>query len=544
VDVIDRGIPVPDLEMPEMPPVKRALSTRVMSSVPAKLALSVLAPLAAFLIRNYITRHTGTLPPFIIYNPTVVAIALWAGVWYGVTATAMSALLVCYWVLPPVHSFYVSRPADAFTLGHFCVVGVLTSLLAEMYRRGQQKFALANTERAVADERKVTEEQKQLVDALEAQAIRLRDAEQLLSTMVDFVPQMVWMCTPDGDNVYFNKRWVDYTGLSLEETSGSNWSLPFHPEDQPIARAAWQAAVSSGGIYEVEARLRAADGSYRWHLVRGTPMRSSEGIIQRWFGTCTDIEDQKRAQEALIRSEKLAAVGRLASAIAHEINNPLEAVTNALYLARGTPGCPGEICEFLDIADEELQRVAHVTRQTLGFYREAVSPIAIPLTKILDSAVDLHRRKIVERNATVLKQYRGDFDVTAIPAELRQVFSNLLANSLDAIEVGGQVSVRTSLGRSPRTGAPQLRIIVADTGSGIDPDSLKRIFEPLFTTKIATGSGLGLWVVRQLLEKHGGAIAVRTSTSGPRRGTLFAVTLPQRELAPLDLVQESLAPPA
>ena len=117
--------------------------------------------------------------------------------------------------------------------------------------------------------------------------------------------------------------------------------------------------------------------------------------------------------------------------------------------------------------------------------------------------------------------------MTTIPGELRQVFSNLLANSLDAIERGGQVTIRTSRGRSHRNGAQLLRVIVADNGSGIEPENLQRIFEPLFTTKVATGSGLGLWVVRQLMEKHGGSIDVRTCTTGPRRGTSFVVTLPQ-----------------
>jgi len=750
---------------------------RAMKSAPAKFVLSVLAAVAAYVVRVYVTRVTGPLPPFVIFNPMVLAIALWLGAWYGITTTAVSALMVCYWVLPPQGTLRVAHSADLFALFHFCAVGAFTSILAEMFRRNHHRLK----EHAVAEHRKMAEDQTKLVETLEAQAIRLRDTEQFLTTLVDFVPQMVWMCTPDGENVYFNKRWLDYTGLTLAESSGHNWSKPFHPEDQPRAWAAWTAAVSSGNTYEVEARLRAANGNYRWHLWRGMPVRSEDGAIERWFGTGTDIEDLKRAdeelqltkqrfelairptpvsvfnqdldlrltwiynpapgfdpahilgkrdsdflerpgeaelierikrraiatgegqraeitvhadgkprvfelaveplrdplgkitgvtcatiditdrkqqdlllretlahfrsiysttleyigildtngrlldcndaalrfaqscrqdvvdrpfwegpwfahtpgmpqkvragihqaanghtvrsevtlmnssgtpmsfdfsltpvldasgkvifivpeareindlkraQEALIRSEKLAAVGRLASSIAHEINNPLEAVTNVLYLARTHDGCPDAVRDYLDIADEELQHVAHVTRQTLGFYREAVSPITVPLTRIMDSAVDLHRRKMVERNATVRKQYRGDFHVTTIPSELRQVFSNLLANSLDALEPGGQVAIRASRVRSHKNGAQQLRIIVADNGSGVEPNTLEHIFEPLFTTKVATGSGLGLWVVRQLLEKHGGSIAVRTCTAGPHRGTSFTVTLPHTE---------------
>jgi PAS domain S-box-containing protein len=641
---------------------------QIVGSLPARLLLSVIAAVAAFLIRRYVIGFTGSLPPFIIFNPTVLLMALWAGVWAGLTVTAVSALLVTYLALPPLGSFHVAHSSDVFALAHFCAVGVITSVLSEVYRRSQQRLARVQTEEAVRSERIATAEQSATATMLREHTGRLRDqtehlreTEQLLTTLVNFVPQLVWMCTPDGRNIYFNQRWVDYTGLSLEESSGHSWILPFHPEDQEGALEAWSNAVRTGATYEVECRLRAADESYRWFLIRGTPMRSGDGTIQRWFGTCTDIDDLKRADEelrlakqrfelairptpvsvfnqdrdlrmtwvynpapgydasaimgkrdseflerpdeaaaieavklkaietgeaqhtevtahinglpriydlvveplrdssgvitgitcatidisdrrremtelkraheALIKSEKLAAVGRMASTIAHEINNPLEAITNVLYLARTSPECPTSLTEYLLMADEELQRVAHVTRQTLGFYRESVTPVKVTLTKILDSSIELHRRKILERNAIVRKQYRGEFHVNAIPAELRQVFSNLLANSLDAIDSGGTVAIRASRVSSLQSGEPHLRIIVADSGSGISPENLERIFEPLFTTKIATGSGLGLWVVRQLVEKHGGSIGVRSCTAGRYRGTSFVLTLPEREAA-------------
>jgi PAS domain S-box-containing protein len=782
VSAIDSSLHVPEISLPETPPLKQRRRTRLVSSLGIRLLLSVFAAGSAFLVRSYITRFTGPLPPFLIFNATVLLMALYGGVWSGLTVTGVSALLVEYWVLAPAQSFHMSHSADVFALVDFCAVGVFTSVLSELYRRNLRKLGRLQTEQAVDEQRQKTAEQIQLVSALESQADRLRETEQLLTTMVDFVPQIVWMGTPEGANTYCNKRWVDYTGLTLEESAGDAWNAHFHPDDRQKAWEAWSEAIRTGEAYEVESRIRASDGSYRWFLMRGTPMRSGNGTVERWFGTCTDIEDikradeelqltkqrfelairptpvtvfnqdldlrmtwiynpaggsnvsqilgkrdsefleraedataveaikmkaiqtgelqhseivclvkgvertydlvveplrdgsgkitgitgaainiterkqqekllresearfrsiysatleyigivdvngnlldcndaplqfggyaredvvgklfwegpwfahtpgmpeviqdavvrgaagqtsraeltlnrpsgeavtfdftllpvfdsdgkvmflvpkgreiseLKRAQEALIKSEKLAAVGRLASAIAHEINNPLEAVTNILYLANTSPECPDSMREYLLMAEDELLRVAHVTRQTLGFYRESVSPISVPLTTIVDSAVDLHRRKILERRAEVRKQYRGDFHITAIPGELRQVFSNLLANSLDAIERGGTVAIRTSRVRSSKTGQPQLRIIVADNGSGIAPEILERIFEPLFTTKIATGSGLGLWVVRQLIEKHDGTVRVRSCTSGEHRGTALIMTLPEREV--------------
>jgi len=653
VSALKTEIHEPAAGAPVVSPANRRAS--LARSLPARILVGAVAAVLAYLLRSLIVHFTGPLPPFLVFMPTVILVALSLGVWAGLTVTFVSALLVDYFLLPPFQSFRLAHSSDVFVVFHFTAVGIFTSVLSELYRRKNDRIARLQTAEAVRAERLITAEHAAANVRLEDQAARLRETEQLLTTLVTFVPEILWMCTPQGDNIYFNQRWVEYTGLTPEESAGTNWTRPFHPEDAPAAREAWAEAVRSGSDYQVEARLRGAGGDYRWFLLRATPIRSEDGAVQRWLGSATDIDDLKRADEelrltqqrfemairptpvsvfnqdrdlrmtwvynaaagydgavllgkrdrdiverpedavaieaikqraietgelqraevtahlsgvpriydmvvaplrdaagnitgitcatiditerkreitdlqraheALIKSEKLAAVGRLASSIAHEINNPLEAVNNILYLARTSPECPESVIEFLLMAEEELQRVAHVTRQTLGFYRETVSPRKVPLDQILDSAADLHRRKAVERKAIVRKQYRGDFHVTAIPGELRQVFSNLLANSLDAIEDGGTVVLRTSRCTS-RSGQPHLRVIVADNGSGISPEIQERIFEPLFTTKVATGSGLGLWVVRQIVDKHGGSIAVRSRTAGPYQGTSFVVTLP------------------
>ena len=178
------------------------------------------------------------------------------------------------------------------------------------------------------------------------------------------------------------------------------------------------------------------------------------------------------------------------------------------------------------MADDELKRIAHITRQTLGFYRESSSPATVSVSSILDSAVDLLRGKIKVKGATIEKEYDGDLQVTAVPGELRQVFSNLLANSLDAMDQKGTIKLRVSRSTCVNSHQPRIRVTVADNGKGIDAATLPRIFEPLFTTKTGTGSGLGLWVSKQLIDKHGGAILVRSNSQGPRRGTVFSIVLP------------------
>jgi PAS domain S-box-containing protein len=239
-----------------------------------------------------------------------------------------------------------------------------------------------------------------------------------------------------------------------------------------------------------------------------------------------DVTERKHTEEALIRSEKLASVGRMAAAIAHEINNPLEAVMNALYLATTSLEQPELARRYLGLADDELKRVSHITRQTLGFYREAVAPSTVSISAILDSAVDLLRSKIRLKSARIEKRYQGEFHATAIPGELRQVFSNLLANSLDAIDEDGTVMLHVARSTSVSSRQSRIRITIADNGKGIDAATMPHIFEPLFTTKESTGSGLGLWVSKEIIEKHQGSICVRSSTNDKRRGTAFAVLIP------------------
>jgi two-component system, NtrC family, sensor kinase len=240
-----------------------------------------------------------------------------------------------------------------------------------------------------------------------------------------------------------------------------------------------------------------------------------------------EMKERKLTQAALLRSELLASAGRLAASIAHEINNPLAAAVNSLFLARTTAGVPDAAREFLEVADGELMRIAHIARQTLGFYREFGDPTSNSASALMASVVDLLQSKIRSRGATVEQQCDEGLQVMGVAGELRQVLANLLANSLDAIEKNGIVKIRCSGCDRAGTAARCVRITVADNGAGIDGAAMKKIFEPFFTTKGTVGTGLGLWVCKELIEKNGGSIRVRSNTDGERRGTTFSVVLPE-----------------
>ena len=239
----------------------------------------------------------------------------------------------------------------------------------------------------------------------------------------------------------------------------------------------------------------------------------------------SEIAARIRAEEALRSAEKLAATGRLAASIAHEINNPLEAISNAIYLARSSS--ESEIPLYLKIADEQLSRVAQITKQTLGFYRENAPPGVVKLSVLLDDLLGLYERKLQAKSLTVTKQYRGELEVWGSEGELRQVFANQIANAIYAMPHGGTLTIRIRPSKSWQNGdAPGTSVSLFDNGSGIAPESLTRIFDPFFTTKREAGNGLGLWITHDIVARHGGAIHVRSTTRPNASGTIFTTFLP------------------
>ena len=347
--------------------------------------------------------------------------------------------------------------------------------------------------------------------------------ESELLHLADMVPQIVWMCTPTGLNIYFNRRWVEYTGMTLEESYGEGWNRPFHPDEQEIARQAWNHAVATGDPYQVESRLRAANGTYRWFLVRGESFKQADGRTLKWFGTCTDIHEMKLAEQALLRSEKLASAGRMAASVAHEINNPLAAITNLLYLAKSNEEV-SDVRSYIEEAEAELNRVAHITRQSLGFYSESTSPALSSMQGLLESAIEVLKAKTTATQARIEKSWGGDVQLSVVAGEVKQVFANLLLNSLEAIPPGGVVKIRTSMAYDEKSQARCFRVTLADNGPGITRRHHSQLFEPFFTTKGTTGTGLGLWVSKQILDKHRATIRVRSRADGQGTGTVVRIT--------------------
>ncbi|HEV8523385.1 MAG TPA: ATP-binding protein, partial [Terriglobales bacterium] len=272
-----------------------------------------------------------------------------------------------------------------------------------------------------------------------------------------------------------------------------------------------------------------ADGAYRWIAAKGTTTYDASGHPLRTIGLLQDVTEKKSTEEVLLRTEKLAAAGRLAASIAHEINNPLAALTNLLFIVKDDASLSRAGRQYVSMAEEELRRLSHIAKQTLGFYKEAAQPETFELPALLDEVLDLYLRNM-PAGIKVEKHYGESVPTQAIRGELQQVFSNLISNAIDALGEQGALRVVVEPSRVPQR--PGMLVSIANDGPGIPPEHRKRLFEPFFTTKPGVGTGLGLWLAKQLIEKHGGSIEIESSVDGANRGTQFVVFVPAVAAAP------------
>lgn len=310
--------------------------------------------------------------------------------------------------------------------------------------------------------------------------------------------------------------------ISLDAVPGEEGGTSLiHPDDREQVLSELQQILASDAVeLSMEHRAVAGDGSLLWVHSRGRIERAADGSAVSIAGISMDVTERRQTEEALRRTEKLAAAGRLAATVAHEINNPLEALTNLVYLAEQAEGLPAEARDHLGMAREELRRVEHISKQTLGFYRESVGPKAADLRPIILEVLDLYRRRIATKGVRLIQRLDAPATATVVSGEIRQVIANLVSNAIDATKSGGAIEVEA---RSLPDG---VEIEVSDSGTGIPEPDRERLFEPFFTTKADVGTGLGLWVSKSIIEKHRGAIRFESSQAQGESGTRFLITLP------------------
>jgi PAS domain S-box-containing protein len=355
---------------------------------------------------------------------------------------------------------------------------------------------------------------------------RLFEKEQDLHYLVVLGPQIPWTADTHGQLLYVDSRWLTLVGLSPEQVIGDKWFQVVHPDDEEKLRKAWAHSMRTGQALDVEYRIRDVSGSYIWVCSRAVPRHDADKRILKWYGTTENIEGRKEAEFAIRQSEKLAALGRLASSIAHEINNPLEAVTNLLFLSQMSDDL-SVVKGHLRDADRELRRVAMITAQTLRFHKQSSPPVPVTCEELITSAMSLYQGRISKTSLQVEKRVRANRPVKCFEGDVRQALSNFVGNSIDALSPqGGRLLLRGREGTEWTSGQKGLVITIADTGPGIAPGVMSHLFKPFISTKGENGNGLGLWISRDIMARQQGCIKIKSSQNPKYRGTVVILFIP------------------
>jgi PAS domain S-box-containing protein len=375
-----------------------------------------------------------------------------------------------------------------------------------------------------------------MVASLAEQRAGLNDTLSLLDSMLANAPIGLAFVDRNSRFVRVNQIFADLTGVTVSRHLGRTLTdlLPASVADE-IESAVEHVFLSEEPVRNLELNGEGGKPRRPWTwLISAYPVRTTPTQV-RWVGVIAlDASDRKRSEEALRRSEKLAVTGRLAASIAHEINNPLEAITNLLYLLRNFSELSEAAKQYVTMAEYEVRRIAEITQQTLRFYRQPTHPARSTLSELLDSILTLYQGRINALDIRVERSYDPALTLFCFAGELRQVFANLVGNAIDASSAGGRLLLRARRSRDWKNPAQTgIRFAIADTGSGMEPEIREHIFEAFFTTKEVTGTGLGLWVSHEIILKHHGSVRVRSRTAAQGNGnapatigTVFEVFIP------------------
>jgi PAS domain S-box-containing protein len=325
----------------------------------------------------------------------------------------------------------------------------------------------------------------------------------------------------DGALQFWNTGAENLYGWRKDEVLGQDLHRILRTEF-PLPRMEVENALREHGSWQGNLTQRTKDGSEIVVACQKTMNREGNAVLE--IGR--DITSQLRAEEALREAERLAAMGRVAGIIAHEINNPFAAIMNIFYLLRNHPSLDDEARHFADLAEQELQRVSHIARQTLSFYRESKQPISVFMPELLEDVLTLQERALKDNRIDVRKRYLTAAQVQGFPVELRQVLLNLISNAIQAMPDGGILGVYVREATDWTRDLRGIAVSIVDSGVGIQPEDAPRLFQPFFTTKSTKGTGLGLWISKGIVQKCDGRISCRSYRNQNGLTTCFRVFLP------------------
>jgi PAS domain S-box-containing protein len=384
---------------------------------------------------------------------------------------------------------------------------------------GEERHVLASASPLFDEEGKVRGAVGAFFDVTERK--HLEDVLRERADLLDLATEAVIVRDRDGTVRYWNHGAETLYGWKRQEVLGRSLHNVLKTAF-PVPVAEIEGNLDSVGTWDGNLIQETREG----HKITVASRKALNHERQVILEINRDITTRLQAEEALRQAEKLAAMGRVAGIIAHEINNPLEAITNAFFLLRDHPSLDADARYYASLAEQELTRVAHITRQTLSFYREAKQPVRLSLSALLDDVLELQTRRIQLSQITLEKRYHAEGHMQGFPVEMRQVFLNLVSNAIQAMPNGGKLRVSVRETGRFNGSVPGVVVSITDTGAGIRREDAKHLFEPFFSTKSEKGTGLGLWISRGIVQKYEGDIRFRSVRYGNESSTCFRIFIP------------------
>jgi PAS domain S-box-containing protein len=368
------------------------------------------------------------------------------------------------------------------------------------------------------------------MDQREKHAAEIREREEWFRVTLGSIGDAVIATDRNGIVSYVNQIAEDLTGIKLAEAKGKAIHEVFpifnehtrRPVDNPVAKVLESGLIMGLANHTV---LQRRDGELIPIEDSAAPIYDDQNQLRGVVMVFRDVTLEKQSQSVMRKAEKLAAAGRLAATMAHEINNPLEAVGNLIYIVRHTANLPEDVMGYLTMAEQELERVSHITRQTLGFYRDSSEPGPVEMRGVIESVLKIYDNKIRGKGVVLEMKLAPECPaIFGLQGEMKQLIANLVSNAADAIGHGGKIRiVMTPASREQGMG---VELKIEDNGPGIPAEHRAHIFEPFFTTKKDVGTGLGLWVSKEITERHGGNIELGSERENSLGGAVFTVFLP------------------
>jgi len=480
------------------------------------------------LLWTFPLQHVIAYPFVFLFFGAIIGSAWFGGFMAGIISVAMSGLLITYFFIPPLYSMSIAKDSQSF-LTAFLVCAIAIAIVSS---------AKGRSEGAVRQSRDELEEKvRERTAELEASNREIRESERQLRILTEAIPQQIWRADATGKIEYCNQHLRTYIGRVAEEELGDSFYNVIHPEDEPLYRQGMENALIAGEAFELEARVRGADGRYRWFLARAIPQHTEDGKVARWYGIHIDIEEQRRvqqnlmdAQDNLARLSRIQSMAEMAASIAHELNQPLTAVVTHAYACRewlnSTPANVEKASATAEKIVQESTRASAVVKRVRALFRkDREGPIREPvdLNQLIRELARLLREEAIRRSVSIRLELDRDLSRVEIDSvQIQQVLLNLATNGMEAMmEKEGRRELTI---RSQNQNGNEVAVSVFDTGCGVPPDIMEKVFHPFFTTK-PHGTGMGLALCRTIIEEHDGRLWF---TNSPQSGAVFQFTLRTR----------------